>query len=121
MTGKEFVEKYNLHDSLIDRVDICEEGSLIILWLDFAFWMQTGYHDCDPETGTLKVSFTNVSNYEIPDDVDWNEISILEATIENNAIKLALLNDVTDQYLEIVISASEVEAEVMNDADSLSN
>ncbi len=112
MTGSEFVEHYYMHDSLIDSVEVQEDGARIVLTIDFAFWMQNGYQESDPETGAIKVIFYDVSYYDIHDDADWNEISILETCFENGQIKFALMNDMTDDYLELVIESNAVEVEI---------
>ena len=112
MTGSEFIAHYIMHDSLIDSVEVQDEGTRIVLMIDFAFWMQNGYKESDPETGSIKVTFNNVSFYDIPDDADWNEISILETRLENGQIKFALMNDMTDDYLELVIESNNVEVEI---------
>lgn len=61
-----------------------------------------------PETGVIKVTFNDVSQYSIPQDVDWNEISILETKLENDCIKFLLMNDMTDESLEISIYSNNV-------------
>lgn len=73
--------------------------------------MQNGYRESDPETGAIRVTFNDVSNYDVPEDADWNEISILETSLENGRIKFALMNDMTDDYLEIIIESSSVDVE----------
>ena len=108
MTIKDFVANYIMHDSLIDKVEILENGSTIVLWIDFAFWMQEDYNENDPETGSLKVTFKNVIHYMIPENVNWDEISILESKTDGDYIKFALINDMTDDYLEISIKADSV-------------
>ncbi len=111
MTGSEFVANYIMHDSLIDSVVVQDDGTRVVLVIDFAFWMQEGYKESDPETGMIKVTFNDVSYYSIPDDADWNEISILETHLENGQVKFALMNDMTDDYLEIIIESSSVDVE----------
>ena len=108
MTSSEFVSNYIMHDSLIDRVQILENGSTIVLWIDFAFWMQNGYNEKDPETGIIKVTFHGVTNRVIPENVNWDEISILEMKMDGDNIVFALVNDMTDDYLEIIINANHV-------------
>ena len=112
MTIKEFVANYYMHDSLIDKAEILENGSTIILWIDFAFWMQEWYNENDPETGIIKVTFHGVSGYTIPENVNWNEISILNMDMEEDGVKFALSNDMTDDYLEISINADSVSVDV---------
>ena len=52
-----------------------------------------------------------MSYCSIPDNADWNEISILETRLENGRVKFALMNDMTDDYLEIIIESSSVDVE----------
>ena len=102
----EFVNKYYMHDSLIDYISY--ENSTVSMTIDFAFWMQNWYVQGNPETGPLKLEFKNVSFYQCPDQIPLDEVSILEISIEDDILKFALLNDMTDEYLEIKIAASEV-------------
>ena len=85
-----------------------------MLLIDFAFWMQSGYNETDSETGLLKVTFSNVSDYSIPEEADWNEISILEAVASGNTVKFSLMNDMTDAYLELSICSKHIVAEKLN-------
>ena len=113
MTIKDFVLNYNMHDSLINRIDILENGSLLEFWIDFAFWMQNGYDDSNDETGILKVTFSGVKSYIIPDNICLDEISILEMVMDNDGVKFSLVNDLTDDYLEIIVYADQVSAEAI--------
>jgi len=72
VNARDFAEKYIMHDSLINSVEVLNEGNTIVMSTDFAFWMQKGYNETDPETGTLKITFCDVSSYVIPENVDWN-------------------------------------------------
>ena len=56
----------------------------------------------------LNVTFHGVTNYVIPENVNWDEISIFEMKMDGGRIKFALMNDMTDDYLEIVINANQV-------------
>lgn len=107
MKAFEFISNYILHDSLIDSVEVVDDNT-IVMSIDFAFWMQNDYDESMPETGVIKVTFNDVSQYSIPQDVDWNELSILEAKLENNSIKFLLMNDMTDESLEISIHSNSV-------------
>ena len=111
MTSKDFVDNYNMHDSLIDSVEISKETGKIVLTIDFAFWMQPGYSDSDPETGLIKVTFSNVSYYAYPDEINLDQVSILETSIESGNVKFALIDDITDDSYEILIESDFVEIE----------
>ena len=117
MTLTDFVANYIMHDSLIDKIEILENGSTIALWIDFAFWMQNGYKENDPETGVIKVAFHGVTNFVIPENVNWDEVSILETKVDGDCIVFALINDMTDDYLEIIITADHVSVEVENNTN----
>ena len=75
--------------------------------------MQNGYNESNPETGTLKVTFLDVTDFTIPENVNWDEISILEMKIDDDTLKLELINDITDDYLEIKIKVNEVSTETL--------
>ena len=68
------------------------------------------------KTGTLKVIFNNVADYKIPENVNWDEVSILEAKMNGNHICFALINDMTDDYLEINIKAEQVSATAIDNS-----
>ena len=108
MTPEAFVNKYNLHDSIIDSIAIENNGVTIRMIIDFAFWMQENYKEGHAETGPLAVSFINVTEYDCPDQLPLEEISILKASLQDNSIVFALLNDITDEYHEIRIAAQEI-------------
>ncbi len=111
MKPEQFVNDYNLHDSLIDSIDIQENGQSIRMVLDFAFWMQKGYQESDPETGPLILRFEHVSEYECPAQLPLEEISILKVTLVDEKVVFALLNDCTNEYLEIKIRTENIKAE----------
>ena len=114
MTAQEFAQKYIMHDSLIESVEILNGGREIVLMIDFAFWMQIGYNAADQETGPLKVTFNDVSEFSIPENVKWNEISILDAAASGNTVKFSLMNDMTDACSELTICSSRILAEKLN-------
>ena len=76
--------------------------------IDFAFWMQEGFTEGQPETGPLEVRFLGVKNCIIPDDIPLDQISILKTSIKDNGVNFAILNDMTDEYLEITIYSSDI-------------
>ena len=116
MTAQEFAQKYIMHDSLIESVEILNGGREIVLMIDFAFWMQVGYNPADPETGPLKVTFNDVSEFSIPENAKWNEISILDAAASGNTVKFSLINDMTDDCLKLTICSDHITAEKLNHA-----
>ena len=101
-----------MHDSLIDNVYIQDENQSIVIMIDFAFWMQDEYKKSQRETGPIKVTFNKVKQYDIPKDIKWSEISILETKMDGKKIKFLLINDINDDYLEINIEAESIDVEV---------
>ena len=69
MTIQELATNYNMHDSLIDSFSVDDQEKTIRIIIDFAFWMQDNYSEGDPETGPLNVTFLNVSNYSVPEQL----------------------------------------------------
>ncbi len=108
MTPEIFVNKYNLHDSIIDSVATESNGTIIRMVVDLAFWMQEGYKEEHAETGPLAVCFSGVTEYDCPDQLPLEEISILKASLQDSSIIFALLNDVTNEYYEIRITALDI-------------
>jgi hypothetical protein len=111
MTAQDFVKNYIMHDSLIDNIEISDHGTKIIMLIDFAFWMQAGYDDTDPETGPLKITFRDVSESNIPNNINWDEISILETESSNGTVTFKLINDMTDAYLDLNIQSNNISVE----------
>ena len=56
MKISEFIKAYNLHDSLLEKVEYDSEKKIVEIMIDFCYWQQTGYNDNDPETGLISSS-----------------------------------------------------------------
>ena len=108
MTIQELATNYNMHDSLIDSFSVDDQEKTIRIIIDFAFWMQDNYSEGDPETGPLNVTFLNVSNYSVPEQLPLDEISILKTSVLDNAFVFTILNDITDECFDIRIKADSV-------------
>lgn len=107
MSIKYFIEKYDLHDSLITK--ITHKDGVVNFELEFCYWRQEHYKDGEPETGIIELCFTNVQHFEndIPlGDIDY--YSILEAKLENDTLILYILDDFNDHYYTISLEAEEV-------------
>ena len=108
MTPQIFVNRYDFHDSIIDSVAIESNGMVVRMIIDFAFWMQEGYTEEHAETGPLAVCFSGVTEYECPDQLPLEEISILKTSLQESSIIFTLLNDITDECYEIRIKARDI-------------
>ena len=108
MTQQEFITNYNFHDSLIDDVSFDAGSKQVVMRIDFAYWMQEWYTEDMAETDALTIIFNEVSQFVCPEDVPWEQISIIQASLENDNIKFALMNDITDGYLDIFIKCKSI-------------
>ena len=108
MNIQEFIIKYNFHDSLIDDVSFDMASKQVVMRVDFAYWKQEWYTEDMTETGTLTIIFDDVCRFACPDDVPWEQISIIQATLEDDTIKFALMNDITDGYLDMCIKCNDI-------------
>ena len=106
MKINDFVEKYIMHDSLI--TSITNDKNSVRMIIDFAFWMQPGFSEGSPETGPLEVDFLNATRFECPENIPLDQVSILKTSCEENTIRFSMLNDITNEYFEIVIEAESV-------------
>jgi len=109
MTLQEFTSTYNLHDSLLLSTDYNELEKKFEITVDFAFWMQDGYHQSDPETGLIKVLFSNVSSVTCSPNIDFDQVSILGTEAMDQALRIMLLNEFTEDTLWIIVYATNVD------------
>ncbi len=108
MTINDFLSKYYLHDSLVEKVT--HENNTVALTIDFCFWMQEGYRDEDPETGIVHLLFPDVTFFSGPTGV-IDDYSILEANYQDNCLALLLMDDFNNKTykLQIISSSGKVE------------
>ncbi len=109
MTLQEFTGKYYLHDSLFDSVTYDIESKSVEMRIDFAYWMQEWYTDDIPETGIITVIFKDVQQFYCPEQVNWEQISIIQTTVEDDSINFSVMNDLTDGYFQIIIKCKSVD------------
>ena len=109
MDIKHFFQNYNFHDSLLKNIEYCNDTSSVNMLVDFAFWMQEGYQEEEPETGLILIIFSDVSEYDCPDNINFDQVSFLGSEIIEDAIKYEMVNDFTDEYFSITIKAKSVD------------
>ena len=107
MTIKEFIKKYNLHDSLLESITYDETSSRVTLSIDFCYWQQEDYEEGANETGMILVKFDNVSrlNY-VPYQINSDEI--VEISSVDDEITLTVFNDIMNDNVDIIIKADNV-------------
>jgi hypothetical protein len=93
MKPQEFIEKYQLHDSLVKGyVYSIVEGKLT-LELELCNWRQVGYTENEPEMVDVKLNFQRVKSFKIdPENFvpNFNDILMAEP-IELGGVKLVIL------------------------------
>ena len=119
MTLDAFVERYDLHDSILNRIVYSEAEHTLTLLIDFAFWMQDDYIDGCPETGPVEITFYNVKEYRGPSSIPQEQCSILNCDCINGRIKIGILNDITDEFYESLFWANDVEFAVIAQDNSV--
>ena len=108
MTIKEFIQNYNLHDSLLEGIDYDEKAATVKLYVDFCYWQQDGYTDEMPETGNIVIKFSKCADFQYSSyRINSDEISKVVSNNENEIV-LTVFNDLSGKYIEIKIEASAV-------------
>ena len=112
MNAKEFIENYYMHDSWIENVEVLDGGTKLLFTVGFAFWMQEGYKESDPETGIINVIFDGVKKYEAPENIVWENYGILDTFLtETDGVKFAMGSDIFDDplpYFEAIVEAEDI-------------
>ena len=107
MTINEFVNKYNLHDSLLENITYDETTKKIVLSIDFCYWQQDDYKDDMGETGMIVIEFDEVESLKyVPYQINSDEI--IDISHEDNRITLTVFNDISNDNIDIIINAKNV-------------
>ena len=115
----DFVNEYYLHDSFIKSVEKDDNNHTVTLFIHFAFWMQKGFVEGNPESGVIKVVFYNVREYKCEDgDPVGAFVGILNAEYKDGSLVISMLDDETVSYFELVIAADEVTVTVMQNGNN---
>ena len=109
MTINDYLSRYYLHDSLVEKVS--HENNTVDITIDFCFWMQEGYRKEDPETGIIHLHFPDVDAFSGPTG-NIDDYSILDADYQNNCLTLLLLDDFNNTSYELKITSSSGNIEV---------
>ena len=107
MTINEFVNKYNLHDSLLENITYDETDKKAILSIDFCYWQQEDYQDDTDETGMIVIEFDEVELLKyVPYQINSDEI--VDISHEDDKITLTVFNDILNDNVDIIIKAKTV-------------
>ncbi len=106
---KEFVKKYNLHDSLLESIEINKVYKTVKLTVDYCYWQQADYCEGQTETGIVHIFFSGVSDI-IFDGHTLNSDEIVSCSCQQeNTFVLKMKSDITGCYHIIMITADSVE------------
>ena len=79
MRIEEFIDKYDLHDSLVEQVENINEQ--LIFNIELCNWRQKDYSPKDDEMKSLKLVFNNVKDYTLDATTsEFDSDTILEFT-----------------------------------------
>ena len=101
----EFIEKYNLHDSLLEKSEY--DGQTARLFIDFCYWQQDWYTDDMPETGNIIVTFGGCTGFYCP-PFQSDSDEILSVSASENRLTLSIYNCPSDDCICITINAAAV-------------
>ncbi len=108
MTTKEFSEKYNLHDSLLESMEVDRDNQTVKLTVDFCYWQQEWYDDRKHETGIIMLVFSGLTDITY-DNYTLHSDSIISCEADNEKIVLQVESDITCSSHAITILAKNVE------------
>lgn len=107
MKLNEFIEKHNLHDSLLESIEHDGKQKIVKLIIDFCYWQQDNYKEGTPETGLIVIEFTDVSNFTyLPYQINSDEI--IDVVCNNDSIIFVVYNDIEETHKNISITAKDV-------------
>lgn len=124
MDIKEFNEKYNFHDSLVDSIVYDEKSKTVTIVFDFCYWMQPDYKKEEQENGLLRVTFENVVEYDGIQGIDKSDWwSVLDDNIEDGRYHLLVESvekgDIDNpEYYDVYVTADNVVAEDLRNQNS---
>jgi hypothetical protein len=104
MKPQEFIEKYQMHDSLLKGYVYSSIESKLTLEMELCNWKQAGYTENEPEMVDVKLIFQRVKSFKIdPENFvpDFNDILMAEP-IELGGVKLVVLCEDDVAILTIV-------------------
>lgn len=111
MTIINFIKMHNLHDSLLEKVDVYPERQAVVLTVDYCYWQQNEYRDGDAETGIVTITFSGVKDF-CYDDHKLNSDEIIACTVDSgDRLVMQVASDITGDNHTVIISAEDVEME----------
>lgn len=94
MKLSELINRYDLHDSMIENVHVSKISQTITVDITLCNWKQPNYSEDEPELISSSLVFENIYEFEIePKDThfDGDEIIQTETIEKNNKEKLKIV------------------------------
>ena len=119
MTIKDFAEKYYLHDSSIEKIFYDETSKKLCLTVEFCFWAQSWYNECEPSNGKILVTFENVSAFDYDKSIsnkifsDELDNEIIDTKIENENLVLSIRETISYQPTQEIFYKLKIKAETV--------
>ena len=107
MNPVDFTKKYNLHDSLLEKLEISKDNRTVTLTVDFCYWQQNEYTQGEPETGMVKAVFTEVESV-VFEPFQINSDEIMRCAAEGRRTEIEVYSDKTKSCHVISITAGNV-------------
>ena len=107
MNVKDFLNKYELHDSIIENIEYDVNKRMLFMELDFCFWMQKDFQDGDMETGKMILQFLDVNQYDGLQGV-IDSFSILDVNILDDVMVFSIMDDFNEKFYEVKVDSSDV-------------
>ncbi len=118
MNNIEILQKYDFHDSLLEKCTYDKTNKTVNLEIDLCFWKQTWYEESLPETGMITLVFHNVA-HEVSTELALNSDEIvsfefMERRTGIQGVKFVVYNDKNDEAHCIEIQSQTVSIQVKN-------
>jgi hypothetical protein len=108
VTITNFLKKYNLHDSLLEKIDVYPEQQTLVLTVDYCYWQQNEYRDGEAETGIVIITFSGVKEF-FCDDHEINSDEIIACTDDgDDRLMIQVASDITGNVHTLIVSAEDV-------------
>lgn len=108
MKVSEFVNAYNLHDSLLEKIEYDSINKKLFLEIDFCYWAQSAYKEGEKENGIIQLSFLDVNNFSSEISEADSDSILAFSCINDNQLKIIVETDNSD-VLSINFSADSVD------------
>ena len=104
----ELFDIYNFHDSLLESAEYLPEEKKLVLDIDFCLWQQDDYCSDMPETEMLRIVFSGVSAFYMP-EYHMNSDQIIDVKVCGDKAEITVFNDLSGEDYTLTVSADSVD------------